>query len=40
MDDNGARAGRVAGGSRPATVRKLGETLEIDPHELLVEDDG
>jgi predicted transcriptional regulator len=28
------------GGSRPSTVRKLAEALDIDPHELLVEDDG
>jgi predicted transcriptional regulator len=31
-------SGNWPGGSRPATVRKLAEALEIDPHELLKED--
>jgi transcriptional regulator with XRE-family HTH domain len=26
------------GGSKPSTVRKLAEALEVDPHELLVEE--
>ena len=28
-------AGKWPGGSRPSTVRKLAEALEVDPHELL-----
>jgi hypothetical protein len=28
----------VAGRVNPATVRKLAEALEVDPHELLVEE--
>ena len=30
--------GTWPGASRPSTVRKLAEALEIDPHELLVEE--
>jgi predicted transcriptional regulator len=32
-------SGDWPGGSRPATVRKLGQALEVDPHELLAEED-
>jgi hypothetical protein len=31
-------SGDWPGGSRPATVRKLAEALDIDPHELLQDD--
>lgn len=31
--------GRWPGGSKPSTVRKLGEALGVDPTELLAEED-
>jgi transcriptional regulator with XRE-family HTH domain len=30
--------GEWTGGSRPSTVRKLAQALDVDPHELLKED--
>jgi DNA-binding XRE family transcriptional regulator len=31
--------GRWPGGSRLSTIRKLAEVLEVDPHEILAEED-
>jgi len=31
--------GKWPGASRPSTIRKIAAALEVDPHELLVEED-